>query len=169
MVNFRPRTPLLEKHHPYSSNQKVAVGRAGEACIKRILSSRLVLREWDNRNRWCDGQVCPDVGQGIMAPWSRRPGYVFGCYGQIGLGGRERLRWPNNEKGREACCGPTPGVLKGFFSGYERKKPCPGSRELERRALVGTDWKRALEGENLRRALKKGTWSEIGVERKERR
>ncbi|GFU21566.1 hypothetical protein TNCV_3827661 [Trichonephila clavipes] len=27
---------------------------------------------------------------------------------------------------------------------------------------------RALDGENLRRALKKETWSEIGVERKER-
>ncbi|GFW93892.1 hypothetical protein TNCV_4221721 [Trichonephila clavipes] len=26
-----------------------------------------------NRNRWRDGQVCPDVGQGIMAPWARRP------------------------------------------------------------------------------------------------
>ncbi|GFV00850.1 hypothetical protein TNCV_1386651 [Trichonephila clavipes] len=83
----------------------------------KILSSRLVLREWDNRNKWCDGQVCPDVGQGIMAPWSRRP----------------RIR--------------------------EQKKPCPGWRELERRAL---------DGENSRRELKKGTLSEIGVERKER-
>ncbi|GFV74823.1 hypothetical protein TNCV_1040611 [Trichonephila clavipes] len=33
------------------------------------MSSFLVLREEDNRNRWCDEQVCPDVGQGIMAPW----------------------------------------------------------------------------------------------------
>ncbi|GFY15663.1 hypothetical protein TNCV_1283111 [Trichonephila clavipes] len=46
----------------------------GEACFKRIMSSFLVLREGDNRNRWRDGQVCPDVGQGIMAPWARRPG-----------------------------------------------------------------------------------------------
>ncbi|GFX69867.1 hypothetical protein TNCV_4392221 [Trichonephila clavipes] len=38
------------------------------------MSSFLVLREGDNRNRWRDGQVCPDVGQGIMAPWARRPG-----------------------------------------------------------------------------------------------
>ncbi|GFV07630.1 hypothetical protein TNCV_4941321 [Trichonephila clavipes] len=37
------------------------------------MSSFLVLREWDNRNRWRDGQVYPDVGQGIMAPWARRP------------------------------------------------------------------------------------------------
>ncbi|GFX47483.1 hypothetical protein TNCV_618421 [Trichonephila clavipes] len=36
--------------------------------------SFLVLRERDTRNRWRDGQVCPDVGQGIMAPWARRPG-----------------------------------------------------------------------------------------------
>ncbi|GFU99667.1 hypothetical protein TNCV_4083881 [Trichonephila clavipes] len=55
------------------------------------------------------------------------------------------------------------------FRRYERKKPCPGPRELERIALVGTDRKRALDGENMRRELKKGTWSEIGVERKERR
>ncbi|GFS91300.1 uncharacterized protein TNCV_1307071 [Trichonephila clavipes] len=46
----------------------------GEACLKRIMSSFLVLREGDNRNRWRDGQVCPDVGQGIMVPWARRPG-----------------------------------------------------------------------------------------------
>ncbi|GFW67821.1 hypothetical protein TNCV_3871521 [Trichonephila clavipes] len=38
------------------------------------MSSFLVLREGDNRNRWRDGQVCPDVGQGIMAPWARWPG-----------------------------------------------------------------------------------------------
>ncbi|GFT27281.1 hypothetical protein TNCV_5140701 [Trichonephila clavipes] len=38
------------------------------------MSSFLVLRERDNRNRWRDGQVCPDVGQGIMAPWASRPG-----------------------------------------------------------------------------------------------
>ncbi|GFW42106.1 hypothetical protein TNCV_1905641 [Trichonephila clavipes] len=31
-----------------------------------------MLREWDNRNRWRDGQVCLDVGQGIMAPWARQ-------------------------------------------------------------------------------------------------
>ncbi|GFT20648.1 hypothetical protein TNCV_3047311 [Trichonephila clavipes] len=38
------------------------------------MSSFLVLREGDNRNRWRNGQACPDVGQGIMAPWARRPG-----------------------------------------------------------------------------------------------
>ncbi|GFX29883.1 hypothetical protein TNCV_4750111 [Trichonephila clavipes] len=38
------------------------------------MSSFLVLREGDNRNRSHDGQVCPDVGQGIMAPWARRLG-----------------------------------------------------------------------------------------------
>ncbi|GFX39924.1 hypothetical protein TNCV_2646871 [Trichonephila clavipes] len=48
-------------------------------------------------------------------------------------------------------------------SGYGRKKkkPCPGSRELERRALVGTDWRRALDGENLRRALRRLEWKGI--------
>ncbi|GFT62272.1 hypothetical protein TNCV_4716841 [Trichonephila clavipes] len=49
------------------------------------------------------------------------------------------------------------------------KKACPGSREVERRALIGKDWKRVLDGENLRRALRRETWSEFGVERKDRR
>ncbi|GFX86663.1 hypothetical protein TNCV_1408621 [Trichonephila clavipes] len=78
------------------------------------MSSFLVLREGDNINRWRDGQVCPDVGQGIMAPWARRPG-------------RKKL-----ERGAR------PWMEK-------REKPCPGSRKHERRALVGTDWKRALK------------------------
>ncbi|GFU81833.1 hypothetical protein TNCV_4524891 [Trichonephila clavipes] len=41
------------------------------------MSSFLVLREGDTRNRWRDGQVCPYVGQRIMAPWARRPGCVL--------------------------------------------------------------------------------------------
>ncbi|GFS69334.1 hypothetical protein TNCV_4011461 [Trichonephila clavipes] len=36
------------------------------------MSSFLVLCEGDTRNRWCDGQVCPDVRQGTMAPWGRK-------------------------------------------------------------------------------------------------
>ncbi|GFU65171.1 hypothetical protein TNCV_4056411 [Trichonephila clavipes] len=38
------------------------------------MSSFLVLSEGDTWNRWRDGQVCPDVGQGTMAPWARRLG-----------------------------------------------------------------------------------------------
>ncbi|GFV92013.1 hypothetical protein TNCV_1894491 [Trichonephila clavipes] len=79
------------------------------------MSSFLLLREGDNRNRWRDGQVCPDVGQGIMAPWTRRPG--------------------RRKKMRERS--PTLGMEK-------REKPCPGSRKHEKRVLVGTDWRRAL-------------------------
>ncbi|GFY01647.1 hypothetical protein TNCV_2608301 [Trichonephila clavipes] len=41
------------------------------------MSSFLVLREGDNRNRWRDGQVCPDVGQGIMTPWADGPGFFL--------------------------------------------------------------------------------------------
>ncbi|GFW19691.1 hypothetical protein TNCV_1605821 [Trichonephila clavipes] len=37
-----------------------------------------------------------------------------------------------------------------------RGEPCPGSRELERRALDGENLRRAVDGENLRRALNKG-------------
>ncbi|GFV55684.1 hypothetical protein TNCV_754841 [Trichonephila clavipes] len=38
------------------------------------MSSFLVLGDGDTRNRWRNGQVCPDVGQGTMAPWARRLG-----------------------------------------------------------------------------------------------
>ncbi|GFU66268.1 hypothetical protein TNCV_1817651 [Trichonephila clavipes] len=58
----------------------------GEACLKRIMSSFLVLREGDNRNRCRDGQVCTDVGQGIMASWAKRLWCVLVCYAQIGRG-----------------------------------------------------------------------------------
>ncbi|GFU63946.1 hypothetical protein TNCV_1939711 [Trichonephila clavipes] len=80
------------------------------------MSSFLVLREGDTRNRWRDGQVCPDVGQGIMAPWARR------------LGEKKR-----DERERSPA-------LDG-----EREKPCPGWGNHERRALAGTDGKRALK------------------------
>ncbi|GFV29654.1 hypothetical protein TNCV_330201 [Trichonephila clavipes] len=75
--------------------------------------SFLVLREWDNRNSWRDGQVCPDVGQGIMAPWARRP--------------ERKNRSP---------------ALDG------KEKPCPGSRELERRALRRLEWKGRKDDEH---------------------
>ncbi|GFY17132.1 hypothetical protein TNCV_1089081 [Trichonephila clavipes] len=83
------------------------------------MSSFLVLREGDTRNRWRDGQMCPDVGQGIMAPWARRPGR---------RGGKKETRKR----------GVRPWMEK-------REKPCPGWRKRERRALVGTDGKIALE------------------------
>ncbi|GFU18084.1 hypothetical protein TNCV_1446401 [Trichonephila clavipes] len=41
------------------------------------MSSFLVLREGDNRNRWRYGQVRPDIGQGIKEPWARRLGCVL--------------------------------------------------------------------------------------------
>ncbi|GFX14599.1 hypothetical protein TNCV_4015971 [Trichonephila clavipes] len=49
------------------------------------MSPFLVLREWDNRNRWRDGQVCPNVGQGIMAPWFQitRPMKIHDVEGMI--------------------------------------------------------------------------------------
>ncbi|GFV89871.1 hypothetical protein TNCV_4691001 [Trichonephila clavipes] len=80
------------------------------------MSSFLVLREGDNRNRWRDGQVCPDVGQGIMVPWARLPGSVSGT--------RERSPALDGEKG---------------------KSPALDRKNHEMRALAGTDWKRALK------------------------
>ncbi|GFV74863.1 hypothetical protein TNCV_1041011 [Trichonephila clavipes] len=81
------------------------------------MSSFLVLRKGDNINRWRDGQVCPDVGQGIMTPGARRPGR------REGKKRDERERNPALDR--------------------EKGKPCTGWRKHERRALVGTVVKRA--------------------------
>ncbi|GFT37767.1 hypothetical protein TNCV_4128471 [Trichonephila clavipes] len=127
------------------------------------MSSFLVLSERDTRNRWRDGQVCPEVGQGTMAPWARRPGCVLACYAQIGRGRpRDFCDLPiRRDEGRVVN---TPLVLKGFFFRRrgrkkrdererergarpwmeKREKPCPGWRRHERRAVVGTDGKRLL-------------------------
>ncbi|GFU37379.1 hypothetical protein TNCV_4273531 [Trichonephila clavipes] len=56
------------------------------------MSSFLVLGDGDTRNRWRDGQVCTDVGQGTMAPWARQLGCVLACYAQIGRGRNEKRR-----------------------------------------------------------------------------
>ncbi|GFW60309.1 hypothetical protein TNCV_1843891 [Trichonephila clavipes] len=61
------------------------------------MSSFLVLSDGDTRNRWRDGQVCPDVGQGTMAPWARRPGCVLACDAQIGRG-RSRETFEKKKK-----------------------------------------------------------------------
>ncbi|GFS92533.1 general transcription factor II-I repeat domain-containing protein 2A [Trichonephila clavipes] len=49
-----------------------------------------LLCEGNTRNRWRDGQVCPDVGQGTMAPWARR----------LGREGREREKTGERERER---------------------------------------------------------------------
>ncbi|GFY15460.1 hypothetical protein TNCV_1572711 [Trichonephila clavipes] len=70
------------------------------------MSSFLVLREGDNRNRWRDGQETKKTLERGARPWME-------------------------------------------------KKPYPGSRKHERRALVGTDWKRALKRKGLSSRLER--------------
>ncbi|GFX20528.1 hypothetical protein TNCV_3488851 [Trichonephila clavipes] len=96
------------------------------------MSSSLVLSEGDTRNRWRDGQVCPDVGQRTMVPWARRPGR---------RGRRERKRRENGgreEKGRtkkeRGRVGD--GKREEKESGREREEP---ALCLEKRAESG-DW-----------------------------
>ncbi|GFV18070.1 hypothetical protein TNCV_168741 [Trichonephila clavipes] len=82
--------------------------------------SFLVLCEGDTRNRWRDGQVCPDVRQGTMAPWARRLGCVLACYAQIGRGrSRETCDLPmRRNEGRVVN---TPLVFKRVLFQGERK------------------------------------------------
>ncbi|GFW40584.1 hypothetical protein TNCV_4824201 [Trichonephila clavipes] len=53
---------------------------------------RNMLCEGDTKNRWRDGQVCPDVRQGTMASWARRLRCVLACYVQIGRGRGEKKK-----------------------------------------------------------------------------
>ncbi|GFT62536.1 hypothetical protein TNCV_3838671 [Trichonephila clavipes] len=81
------------------------------------MSSFLVLCEGDTRNRWRDGQVCPDVRQGTMAPWARR----LGREGKkVGRGGRKE----SGENGRR----------KSGKDGRERER---GEREKRREEKTG--------------------------------
>ncbi|GFW83094.1 hypothetical protein TNCV_3236421 [Trichonephila clavipes] len=86
------------------------------------MSSFLVLSDGDTRNWWRDGQVCPDVGQGTMAPWARRPGCVLACDAQIGRG-RPRVFCDLPIRRDEGRVVNTPLVFKrGSFSGETKKR-----------------------------------------------
>ncbi|GFT65498.1 hypothetical protein TNCV_583631 [Trichonephila clavipes] len=102
------------------------------------MSSFLVLSEGDTRNRWREGQVCPDVGQGTMAPWARR------------LGERGRTE---KERGRV-------GERKKTGEREERERREKGEREeTEKEKRVGERERGA------RLAWRKGLSPEIGVKK----
>ncbi|GFV99596.1 hypothetical protein TNCV_5079581 [Trichonephila clavipes] len=115
------------------------------------MSSFLVLSEGDTRNRWRDGQVCPDVGQGTMAPWARRLGCVLACYAQIGRGRsretfeREKTGERRKEKGEE-----TEGEERGDGKGEEKES---GKRERGARFI----WRKGLSPEiGVKKAMNAG-------------
>ncbi|GFY08571.1 hypothetical protein TNCV_810041 [Trichonephila clavipes] len=124
----------------------------GEAYLKIIMSSFLVLSEGDTRNRWRDGQVCPDVGQGSMAPWARRPGCVLACDAQIGRGRpRDFCDLPiRRDEGRVV---DTPLVFKRVL--FQEKR-----EETEK------EKKKSRERERSQPWREKRAESEIGVERR---
>ncbi|GFW87477.1 hypothetical protein TNCV_1301221 [Trichonephila clavipes] len=51
----------------------------GEAYLKIIMSSFLGFCEWNTRNRWRDGQVCPDVDKEL---WRLGPDFRV-CFGVL--------------------------------------------------------------------------------------
>ncbi|GFX61019.1 hypothetical protein TNCV_2366971 [Trichonephila clavipes] len=89
------------------------------------MSSFLGFCEGETRNRWRDGQVCPDVdkehwrlwpdglsvfwrwtsvsrcGQGTMAPWARRLGCDLACYAPIGRGRSRETLETGGKKGKK--------------------------------------------------------------------
>ncbi|GFU08920.1 hypothetical protein TNCV_1318071 [Trichonephila clavipes] len=97
--------------------------------------SFLVLSEGDTRNRWRDGQVCPDVGQGTMAPW---PGCVLACDAQIGRGRpRDFCDLPiRRDEGRVVN---TPLVFKRVLFQEKRRRKKDGRERRERRGKKRTE------------------------------
>ncbi|GFX67444.1 hypothetical protein TNCV_3463331 [Trichonephila clavipes] len=123
---------------------------------RRSLSPRPVVREGDNRKRWRDGQVCPDVGQGIMAPWARRARVCIGvlCVNRTREAERDFCDLPiRRDEGRVV---DPPLVFKRVFF-LETKKP-------EKGALLWGGGRKIPGWRQLEESAK-----EVGVERKERR
>ncbi|GFT07879.1 hypothetical protein TNCV_1214501 [Trichonephila clavipes] len=90
------------------------------------MSSFLVLGDGDTRNRWRDGQVCPDVGQGTMAPWARR----LGNEKRRETGGEDERRRKERERVGD-------GKREEKEAERERSPPC-----MEKRAESGIGRKR---------------------------
>ncbi|GFW67523.1 transposable element Tcb1 transposase [Trichonephila clavipes] len=98
-----------------------------------------MLCEGETRNRWRDGQVCPDVGQGTMAPWARRLGCVLECYAQIGRGRREKNRERTDGRRRERRRKKEKKESRGE---RERSPPC-----MEKRAESGIGVKKTMNAD----------------------
>ncbi|GFS68345.1 hypothetical protein TNCV_3000371 [Trichonephila clavipes] len=125
-----------------------------------------MLCELDTRNNWRDGQVCPDVGQGTMAPWARRLGFVLACYAQIGRGEKEVGKERREERERG--------------DGRRRREETKKERGRESRKKSGENGRKEKEGRRKRRERegrrderrrqerrrKKRAESGIGVERR---
>ncbi|GFU93792.1 hypothetical protein TNCV_1660161 [Trichonephila clavipes] len=134
------------------------------------MSSFLVLSDGDTRTRWRDGQVCPDVGQGTMAPWARRPGCVLECDAQIGRG-RPRVFCDLPIRRDEGRVVNTPLVFKRvlFQERRERTKRKDGKGEREsrrrkkRRKGVG---ERERSPPCMQKRVESGDWSEKDDERR---
>ncbi|GFW94888.1 hypothetical protein TNCV_3397672 [Trichonephila clavipes] len=142
------------------------------------MSSFLGFCEGDTRNRWRDGQVCPDVdkelwrlgpdgsgvfwrwtsvsrcGQGTMAPWARRLGCVLACYAPIGRGRLRETLEEREKKGKEG--------KKKDKRVRERERTEGGGRRKRERG----DGKRVGERESeARLEWRKGLSPEIGVKK----
>ncbi|GFU64313.1 hypothetical protein TNCV_3446231 [Trichonephila clavipes] len=108
------------------------------------MSSFLVLSEGDTRNRWRDGQVCPDVGQGTTVPWARRPGCVLACDAQKGRG-RPRDFCDLPIRRDEGCVVNTPLVFKRVLfrrEGERRRKR--RRKRVGRERGAGLGWRKGL-------------------------
>ncbi|GFS75361.1 hypothetical protein TNCV_2967641 [Trichonephila clavipes] len=159
------------------------------------MSSFLRFFEGDTRNRWRDGQVCPNVdkelwrlgpdgsgvfwrrtsvsrcGQGTMAPWARRLGCVLACYAPIGRGRKKEKRGEKKKKrnsGRE-----TDGRRRREKRRKSRDKgqesPGEDRREVGRGGRVESGRENGRKEEEERRKRERGDGKRVGERESEAR
>ncbi|GFW76738.1 hypothetical protein TNCV_4944551 [Trichonephila clavipes] len=117
------------------------------------MSSFLVLSDGDTRNRWRDGQVCPDVGQGTMAPCARRTGCVLACDAQIGRG-RPRVFCDLPIRRDEGRVVNTPLVFKRVI--FQERSEKPGGDGKGERERGRTEKERGRVGDGKREEKESG-------------
>ncbi|GFS87488.1 hypothetical protein TNCV_207921 [Trichonephila clavipes] len=116
MTVYRPRLTTI--HHHYSVSQKAATGRAG-LCDGFC--------EGDTRNRWRDGQVCPDVDKEL---WHLGPD---------GSGGKEKEQKKEDKKVR--------GERTDGRRRREREREETERKSGERESEARLEWRKGLSPE----------------------
>ncbi|GFX42482.1 hypothetical protein TNCV_1520451 [Trichonephila clavipes] len=114
------------------------------------MSSFLVLCEENTRNRWRDGQVCPDVDKELWRLGPDGSGVFWRVMRKSDEGGQERLL-REGEKGKK--------------EGRERRTRRPGRREKKSRENGRKENGEETRGEDRRDGWRKELSPEIGVKK----
>ncbi|GFV18360.1 hypothetical protein TNCV_3127771 [Trichonephila clavipes] len=126
------------------------------------MSSFLGFCEGDTRNRWRDGQVCPDVDKELWRLGPDGSGVFLACYAPIRRRRREKKKRKTRkrENGQEKKDKESSGRENGRKEEERRKREGDGKSLKESR---GERRKPALNGE---KKADSGNWSEKDYERR---